>query len=265
MIGSSSLLPEAFVIKGEGIGDLVQFTSLPENYYRQTGKKLVDVEKRWAFDHNPYVLRNVEQVGKVHHLWNYFCPSDMLKDPLPRVRGTCYMTNAEIHLATVGYQNPHLIRPKLYQYDSISKYMAREDILFHPFGKSHGALSKKVIDHVLDQYGWTGNLLQIGLSTDPDLGIRRLFTKDAWDLAKHISRAKMLIGVDSGPAWIAACYPDVIVKKIRVGFQDNLFDPKDWVPLSEKNPHSIWDDRTLFKMYWCGEDDVSFMESYRKI
>ncbi len=261
MISGKTTLPEGFIIKGEGIGDVVQFTSLPENYYRATGRKLVDCGNCWAFDYNPYVLRNVEDLSKVYHMWNYFCPEKMDHDPLPHVRGSVYMTNAEIHLAVTGHRSPHLIRPKLYKFENSFK---RDKILFHPFGKSHGALPKEVIDHVIKKY--KGQLTHLAVPSDPHfMDMPRIEPDSYWSLACVISQHKMLIGVDSGPAWVAACYPDVIVKKIRVGFQDEKIAPKDWVPLSEKNPHAIWDDRTLFKMYWCGEDDLGFMESYRKI
>jgi hypothetical protein len=42
-----------------GIGDGIQFSSVPENYFIATGKKLYDVSKPWFFDHNPYVTREL--------------------------------------------------------------------------------------------------------------------------------------------------------------------------------------------------------------
>lgn len=44
------------------------YTSLPENYFRNTGQKLIDVERSWAYEHNPFVLRD-EDPDEVIDLW----------------------------------------------------------------------------------------------------------------------------------------------------------------------------------------------------
>lgn len=252
---------KAITIRKVGIGDGVQFTSLPENYFRATGKKLIDVSKPWYFDHNPYVDREtpVESVDpkNVVELWNY--PT---KYPWPKVRDSVYMSNAEIHASVMGVKNPHLIRPRLYQYEECP-FESREMILFHPYGKSHGAMPDEVIEHVLKKYK-NSNLYQIGLDTDPYLGIPKIKTETLWDLAFVISQARMLIGVDSGPSWVAACYPDVVIKKVRTKFQAGYCEPKDWVALDVKNPHSFWDDR-MFLIHNTTEDDVGFTQSYKKL
>lgn len=244
-------------IRQVGIGDGVQFTSLPQNYFKATGHKLIDVSQPWYFDHNPYVLRNVKP-AQLKELWNY----PKLYE-FPKVRPNVYMTNAEIHCAVLGIKNPHLIRPKLYRFEHFP-FSERKEILFHPFGRSHGSLPRKVILHILNKYK-DSNLVQIGLEKDPDLGIQRHVTPNLWSLTEVISKARMLIGIDSGPSWIASCYPDVQIKKIRTKFQFGYCEPKDWVPLWYDNPHSYWDDRGLFKIYNCFEEDVGFTESYLKL
>ena len=48
-------------IKGAiGLGDKIQFASFPENYYKNTGQKVIDLDRVWIFDHNPYVVRGQE-------------------------------------------------------------------------------------------------------------------------------------------------------------------------------------------------------------
>tara|TARA_R110000824_G_scaffold272682_1_gene461188 strand:- start:499 stop:1446 length:948 start_codon:yes stop_codon:yes gene_type:complete len=42
-----------------GIGDKVQYSALPECFYKYYGIKLIDVNKSWVFDHSPYVRRDV--------------------------------------------------------------------------------------------------------------------------------------------------------------------------------------------------------------
>ena len=48
------------VLKGGAIGDWVYASSLPENYFKLTNHKIIDVDKSWVFDHNPYVDRESE-------------------------------------------------------------------------------------------------------------------------------------------------------------------------------------------------------------
>lgn len=246
-----------FTIRQVGIGDGIQFTSLPENYFLKTGQKLIDVSEPWYLDYNPYVLRGMPP-KKTIELWNY--PKQY---EWPQTRKSVYMTNAEIHCNVFGLQDPRMTYPRLYRFENFP-FAKREKILFHPIGQSHGALPDEVIAHVLKKYKGS-NLFQIGLASDPDLGIQRIHTPTLWDLTSVISEARMLIGVDSGPAWIAACYPDVVVKKIRTKFQYGFCEPKDWIPLDVNNSHSFWDDLSLFNIYNCFETDVGFTKTYRRI
>lgn len=252
---------KAISIRKVGIGDGVQFTSLPENYFRMTGEKLIDVSRPWYLDYNPYVDREREGAPEnITELWNF---PKQYEWPKLRESGV-YVSNAEIHAAVMGVRNPILIRPRLYHYEDYS-FQKRDTILVHAHGISQGSLPAHVLKHILAKYGPTGHLFQIGLPTDPWIGIPRLDTPTLWCLAQAISQCRMLIGVDSGPTWIGACYPDVIVKKIRTIFQKGYVEePKNWVPLDSRNHHSFWDDR-LFQIYNVTEDDVGFTMSYRKL
>ncbi len=247
-----------FTIRKVGIGDGIQFTSLPENFYHMTGEKLIDVSRPWYLDHNPFVIRDVEP-EKTTELWNYPKLYDW-----PKIRDSIYLTNAEVHANVFGLRNPVLNRPRMYQFEDFPFY-DRKSILFHPFGKSHGSLPDEVIDHVLKKYKNKTHLYQIGLSSEPDLGIKRIKTETMWDLVKVISECRMLIGVDSGPAWIASCFPDIVTKKIRVQFQKGYCEPQDWVPMDVKNEHSFWDDTTLFKIFNCTKKDLGFTRSYLEL
>jgi hypothetical protein len=145
----------------KGIGDQIQFSSLPENYYRTTGSKLIDVNKCWIFDHNPYVDReNVPRGTK--ELWNF--PQ---KEPWPNPRPQgVYLSNAEIHAARFGakvFRN----RPCLYKFESFP-FERRNMIIFHTQGRSHGKLPDHIIGHVIEKYGATGQLFHLGVEGDPD-------------------------------------------------------------------------------------------------
>lgn len=248
-------------VKGaKGVGDALQFSSVPENYFRATGERLLDISRPWFFDHNPFVVRDNSIVPeRVQEMWNfsprkYYWPEP--RNPgLPRV----YLCNAEIHAAVFNVP-AKLIRPRLYMYEDFP-FEKREKILLHVDGQSHGGMPRHVIQHVLDKYRPTKQLFQIGQS-DMDLGIPKIETPTLWDLARVISQAKMLIGMDSGPSWVAACYPDVIVKKLKTRHSpDKMID---WIPLHIDNCHSHWDDR-CHMIFNATEDAIGFTESYRKI
>lgn len=244
-----------------GLGDALQFSSVPENYYQETGLKLYDVNRPWFFDCNPYVVREPSPVEKVIQMWN-FSPQQWPWPKPNRTQGV-YLSQAEIFAAVFGVQHVRLNRPRLYKYERFP-YEERELILLHIDGKSHGMMPLHVIDHVLEKYGPSGRLAQIG-TNHANVGlkdIRHIETKTFWDLAKVVSQARMFIGVDSGPSWVAACYPDVIVKKVRTKPSHDVL--KAWVPLAIDNIHSHWDDRCQ-QIYNSSEHDIGFTSSYRKI
>lgn len=246
--------------KAKGVGDMVQFTSLPENYFKATGAKLLDVDNAWVFDHNPYVTRERDgrKLNRVQDMWN-FSPMKYEWPLPPDGRPLVYQSNAEIW-ALLWNVKPTLIRPRLYQFEDFP-FEKREKILFHIDGKSHGRMPEHIVQHVLNKYGPTGQLTLIG-RPDQTYGLPTIQTETLWDLAKVISEARMLIGCDSGPSWIAACYPDVVVKKVRTRPAVDRFD--DWTPLNVKNNHAHWDDR-IFQIFNPGETDVGPFQSYRRM
>ena len=239
-----------------GLGDGLQFSSLPENFFRATGEKLVDVSKPWFFDFNPYVVRDVEP-EKTIELWNF---GPTLR-PWPRPRPHVYLSNAEIHAAMLGVPVV-LNRPRLYRFEDV-KFEDRKRILLHAKGRSNGDMPERIVEHVKAKYGGLC-LYQIGLQSDPGYGIEKLYTPTFWDLAREISSAKMFIGVDSGPSWIAACYPDIVAKKVRVKLPDGEGLIEDWVPLEIDRIHSHWDDR-CFHIHNVTEDDRGFTSSFKRL
>lgn len=242
-----------------GVGDGLQFSSVPENYFRHTGVRLIDVSKPWFFDHNPFVVRDTADAPqKVREMWN-FSPVQYEWPKIKDRKHNVYLSNAEISAAVWGVPTV-LNRPRLYQFEDFP-FEKREAILLHVDGVSHGVMPEHVIDHVLRKYIKTGRLRQIGLNP-PSLGVPTIRTETLWDLAQVISEASMLICVDSGPSWIAACYPDVVVKKLRTKPTPEHF--KTWVPLAYDNIHSFWDDR-CHQIFNPSEEDVGFTSSYRKI
>ena len=106
-------------------------------------------------------------------------------------------------------------------------------------------------------------LYHLCLPEHADIGIPRLETPTFWDMTKEISEARMLIGMDSGPSWIACCYPDIVVKRLRM--KPSFEELREWVPLAANNIHAIWDELQLHSCYNQSEDDIGFTSSYRRI
>ncbi len=240
-----------------GIGDAVQFSSLPENYFQATGEKLIDVSRPWFFDFNPFVIRTDMRPEQIRECWNYGPKQWDFKLPEGR-EIPVFLSNAEVIAAAFGVPTV-LNRPRFYRYED-QPFHTRELILLQIEGRSHGYMPDNIIEHILKKYGPTRRLYQIG--PGKRLDIPYFETPSLWDLTKLISSARMLIGLDSGPSWIAAAYPDVIVKKVRTKPSAENF--KKWVPLALNNIHSHWDDR-CHQIFNPTTEDVGFTSSYLKI
>jgi hypothetical protein len=251
-----------------GIGDSIQFSSLPENYFRNHGQCLIDIDRHWIFDHNPYVIRcenAMEVCDEIVDLWQ---DCDKLKKNVRKRRNSpsVFTTNAEAQLSIMGGGRVFLNRPRLYVHENFP-YEKRKLIILHAEGRSNGRMPDYLIDHIIKKYGGTGNLMQIAGPKDQIIPqIPSLRPSSIWESVKLISQCSLFIGVDSGPAWIAACYPDVRIKKVRLtepwGVVGNW---RDWVPLEVRHPQSHWDDTTLFELFNLQDFDDGVFRTWKKI
>ena len=259
-----------------GIGDAIQFSSLPENFFRNYGQCLIDIDHHWIFDHNPYVIR----YDKTDHyrpelvvdLWQ---DCDHLKCNMRKLptAPAVYTSNAEANLSIMAHlfevrPKVFLNRPRLYKFEDYP-FEDRHMILLHTTGRSNGEMPSFLIEHILKKYGRNERyqLAQLmGPKDRPIEGIAHWIPATPWAAAGVISKALMFIGVDSGPAWIASCYPDVRVKKVRLtrpwGVVGNWFD---WIPQQCGHPQSHWDDLGLFELYNLEEFDTGIFKSWRRI
>lgn len=240
-----------------GVGDRIQFSSIPENYFRTTGEKIIDIDKHWIFDYNPYVVRDEEPTTEIN-IWDAYCHN------VPRYQydRSVLLSNAEAW--SRHFQNYRIVlnRPRLYMFEQFP-YHLRQHVLLHTQGISHGKLPEYIVKHVLDKYGSQVRL--IGFQHEWEYNLPKpefIKTEQLWDLVDVISKAKMLIGVDSGPSWIAMCYPDVVTKKVRMFPAVEAL--KTWVPLEWCRLGSYWDDRAA-SVHNISDDDVGFTYSYRRL
>lgn len=242
-----------------GVGDKLQFSSLPENYFKATGQKLVDVSRPWFFDYNPYVIRDERvQVSRTIELWNFGPRQWPWPNPRQAHEAKVYISNAEIWASLLNVP-VSLNRPRIYRFEDYP-FAERSSIFFQVEGRSHGRLPDKIIEHVKAKYAGA-NLFTIGVD-DPGIGVQHVFTPTLWDLAALLSKARMVIAPDSGPAWVASCFPDVITKKIRT--RPDFERLETHIPLEISNIHSHWDDRSQL-IYNCSDRDIGFTQSYTRI
>ncbi len=241
-----------------GIGDAIQFTSVPENYFRHVGEKLADIEHNWVFDHNPYVIRNVQKVDVEIDLWRSHC-LDVPKELNGR---KVLLSNAEAHARHFNYPIV-LNRPRLYKFEEFP-FQDRTEITLHTTGRSHGRLPNHIVEHVLRKYKkkvtWISPKDE--LWDYPFEQPETFQCGNMWDLVEKISKTRMFIGVDSGPSWIAQCFPDVVTKKVRLFPELNALH--SWVPLEWCRIGSHWDDRSS-GIYNISENDVGFTWSYKRL
>ena len=254
-----------------GIGDAIQFSSLPENYFRNYGQCLIDIDKHWVFDYNPYVIRIDDYSPDiVIDLWQ---DCDLLKCNMRKSHTSpqVFTSNAEANLSifrNVLEKKPKVFlnRPRLYKFEQYN-FEKRKWIFLHTTGRSNGPMPDFLIKHIIDKYKYTGFLVQIAGPNDKIVdGLHVVRPKNLWEAAELISKARMFIGPDSGLAWIAACYPDVQVKKVRLTEPWGIVGSwPEWVPLQTNHPQSHWDDLSLFELYNLEDFDRGIFKSWRRI
>jgi ADP-heptose:LPS heptosyltransferase len=80
---------------------------------------------------------------------------------------------------------------------------------------------------------------------------------------KIVAQAGIFIGVDSGPYWIAACFPRIFRKKVLMQYSPDYLRRK-FVPMHVINPHVQWHDASCL-YFNRGPDDAGVTFSYLKL
>ena len=253
-----------------GIGDKLQFSSFPENYFRNTGEKVIDLDRAWIFDHNPYVVRDAIP-ERVVDLWAQPWP---LKERVTReeyVSKPVFSSLAE-RTGTIFNHVAYLRHPRLYRFEDLPRLEKR--VVLHTTGKRiqpHAALgedhfrvlSEEIIRHVREAYSGY-EIVQVGSKEDVDAQVIDLRgIPDIWEVVKIIAQSSIFIGVDSGPYWIAACYPGIFRKKVLMQYPAEYLR-KSFVPMHVLNAHVHWHDASCI-YYNRTIDDAGISYSYLKI
>lgn len=234
-----------------GLGDKLVFTSFPENFFAATGLRLIDVDKSWCFDSNPFVVQ--DQDPEVVF--------DPRLAPIPSFHRS-WSSIAERTMVQFGLDPKALVlrHPRLYRFENTEK---TKRLVVHTQGITRQAtLSPAVVSHILKKY-FDWEIIQVGATSDPTFPNSKDFRgAPIWRSVELIAQSSIFIGVDSGPSWIAACYPNIQCKVVLSGFSSEFIFNMD--PMSCRNNEWHW--------YKCNrqyfnetESDLNITLSYNKI
>jgi hypothetical protein len=254
----------------QGLGDKIQFSSFPENWYRNTGEKVIDVDASWIFDFNPFVLRD-RQPDRTVDLWSEPWPGrdGVSKDQY--ARKPIYCSLAE-RTSSIFHHTAYLRHPRMYRYEDLPMIKGR--LVLHTTGKKvtpratlgedrARVLSEEIIEHVRETYR-DHEIIQVGARDDVDAAVvDRRGLGNIWESVKIIAQAQIFIGVDSGPYWIAACYPRIFRKKVLMQYPPDYLR-KAFVPMHVLNNHVHWHDHSCY-YYNRSTDDAGITYSYIKL
>jgi hypothetical protein len=254
----------------QGLGDQLQFSSFPENHFRNTGEKVIDLDGAWIFDHNPYVLRDVAPTGTVD-LWTAAWPFKAGMTHEQYAARPIFFSLAERTSAIFNHA-AYLRHPRLYRFEDLPQIQKR--VVLHTTGKrlppvtpqgedAARVLSAEIIEHVRSAYrGY--EIIQVGSRDDVDAGVvdcRGI--EDIWDVVKIVAQAAIFIGVDSGPYWIASCFPRIFRKKVLMQYPPDYLR-RAFVPMHVPNPHVHWHDASCL-YFNRGPDDAGVTYGYLKL
>ena len=192
-----------------GIGDRIQFGCLPENFYLNTGDKMVDVSDCYVFDHNPFVIRNRNvSPDRVVNLWVHKW------EPSPN-----FLSKSERWCDGLGLETCFLRHPRLYIYEDVPTQSNL--ITVHTSGKMKGTFSDKIIDQIHKNYqGY--DIVQVGGKDDKGTPFTDRRGLNFFESANLIAQSQIFIGPSSGMYHISRCYPKVRKKVVVLDSDGDL-------------------------------------------
>lgn len=230
-------------------GDLIALVShVPENYYKNTGEKLIDVSNLWPLDFNPYIIRN-QQPTEIWRLWGHdsdFCGATQAHTICHKFGLKCYLNRGRL------YKHEELKQSSL-----LSRY---NSVVFHFRGESVGMVPIAIQNEIVARYkakGWW--TIQLGNKTDyycgADLDRRGI---DIWESCKYVAEAQEAVVVDSVIMHVAHTYntrcKTILVNKTESEIES--FHPLMW----NEGRNCGW--VGMGEVYNCFENDLGLVQSY---
>lgn len=246
-------------LSGPGIGDKLQYSSFPENYFLNTGEKLIDIDKSWIFDYNPYVIRNNEfdySNLEIIDIWNKIGVPGIDED---WKKSSVIKSNTQRTSDIFHFKKTYLRHPRLYRFEDAK--LKNSQIVVHLQGHSFGNVPDYVAEQILKNYNGF-DLLLIGGKDDKYIpGFINKLGLTLWDTVKLISESPTYIGLSSGFLSVALCYPRVNKKVILMEDSNTL---NNLIPMDVNNSNYHWLDHS-FSFFNTKEEDIGVSFSYKKI
>lgn len=248
------------------LGDRLIFSGLPQMYYEQTGKKIVDLDNVWFWDHNPYVVRGKQAKSTVP--LQLIADKSTFHDYLRNMPN--FLSIVDKYCAYFGLECT-LRHPRLYKYEDIDRIpnkivlTTQGNLQGHMMGESKDRiLSDEVIAQISHNYK-DFTIVQIGTKDDKKavgdniIDCRGL---DIWDSVKEVAESSIYIGVNTGVFWLANCFPHISKKVVLCEYTYESL--KYFIPMNAKNHHTVWQDwgTQFFNIY---QNDCGVTTSFRKI
>lgn len=244
---------------GPGIGDKIQFTSIPENFYKNTGQKLVDLSNSWVFDHNPYISRDPREVEMVADLWQ-----ETLHFPSDRY----FTSQGDRFRKLMQLEKTYLRHSRLYEHEE-KQGTKPGTISVHTTSSPRGegkTLPPHVIEQIEKNYK-SYTIFQVGGKNDNKTPFIDKLGLPLWETAEIIASSQIFIGINSSMMNIAQCYPRVNRKVFLI--ENDYIDKKDFEiyrPLTQykEGSESMWIDYN-WQYYNIHEEDLGITFTYKKI
>ncbi len=192
-----------------GIGDAVIKSSFPENFYKNYGHKLIDVEKKWIYDYNPYVIRDENPDLVLDYLQNQI-------EIIKAGKRISHLSNAEEYCWNYNLNKCYITKPRLYKYEDSETI--KDLVVVHTTGKTVGCMNDNVIDKIGKNYK-NYNIVQIGGMADKPTPFKNYLNLSLWETVEIISKCAIYIGLSSSFYHVANCYPKVR-KKVVLNYCD---------------------------------------------
>lgn len=242
-------------LSGPGSGDNLILSSLPENYFRNTGKMLIGDKRNPIFKHNPYV--DSESNADIWLTQQQICDGGSylvrtLKNRHP------HPSIPYEHCQFFSLPKCYLRHSRLYIHEDLKT--VHNKVCIHTSGKSSGMLSDEIIESIEKNYK-DYHLVQTGGPSDKKVKSAENKTGlSLLDTAKEIAEAAIFIGVDSGAGYhVANCYP-----KVRKKLIINYFSEEQFETLSPLYKDASWWEFNI-ETYNLFNYDVGCSMSYLKI
>lgn len=212
-----------FYSGGGGLGDKIIYTSFPENFFKNYGRKLVCLGKEIYYQYNPYIVYSSPQMKFAYclDLYNGYLKSSRGQEKLPNYNNR--LEKPYSHANLVGYQiggmDIFLRHPRLYRFENLA--VRRNRVVLGFFGNSiRQTVSSSIINYIINRYG-RENIISLGETKNNIIeGVECRSNLPFWELVYIIAGADIFIGIDSGLMHIANCYPRVRKKIILSDYSE---------------------------------------------